>query len=227
MRHVAKNNGFWLHATLLSLLMVASAPAAETSLDIGFGATAGVGVQAGLTLDHFTRDVPLSLRLSGAYSGRKAGHALDARQVFINDTVNGTPDETANTWQARLDLLYPLTLLDNVPMQIGVGIRRAAFTGTFNYIGGNEKFDVSSDTWGVGLILDAAFAISDRADFTLQAGIDHFFDAPLEGHDTTYDPDGDHINPRDGYDFSSADDAINQPLLEFYGLIGLRLRLGG
>jgi len=68
--------------------------------------------------------------------------------------------------------------------------------------------------------------VTDTVDFTLQAGLDHFFDASLEGHDTTYDPDGDHANPRDGYDYDSADDAVNQPTLEFFGLIGLRIGLG-
>lgn len=210
-----------------AMLLAAPAGAVVTSADIGFGATAGTGVQAGLTLHQFTRDVPLSLRLAGAYSSRDGGRALDARHVFINDNTNGTPEESADTWQFRLDLMLPLTEIGRSPVSVGAGLRRASFTGTYNFIGGNEKFDVTSSQWGVGLFLETAFAVSDQLDFMITAGADHFFDAALAGHDTTYDPDGDHANPRDGYDYESADDAINQPTFEFHGLLGLRLRLGG
>lgn len=216
-----------LCATGVALLLAAPAGAAEVSLDTGFGATCGFGGQVGLTLEDFTRDAPLSLRGSVAYSGREAGKALDARHVFINDNTNGTPDESAHTWQFRLDLLRPVGQFAGMPLRLGVGLRRAAFTSTFDYVGGNEKFDVTAGLWGVGALVESAFPVTDTVDFTLQAGLDHFFDAELEGHDTAYSPDGDHTNPRDGYDFDSADDAVNQPALEFFGLIGVRVRLGG
>ncbi len=126
----------------------------------------------------------------------------------------------------RLDLLTPVAHLGESPVRLGLGLRRSYFTGTYEFIGGNEIFDIESNAWGVGLLLETALAVSDRLDFTLQAGADHYFDSTLAGHDTTYDPDGDHSNPRDGYDYDSADDAVNQPSLEFFGLIGLRLHLG-
>lgn len=209
----------------MCLSLLSGALAFERSAEVGFGATAGTGVQAGVTLEHFTRDVPLSLRLSFAYAGRDAGQALDARQVFINDNTNGTPEEDARAVQLRLDLLHPLGRVASAPVHLGVGLRRSWFTGTFDFVGGNEKFDVTSSSWGVGLFLDAPFAVSDRVDFTLQAGLDHFFDAPLEGHDTTYSPDGDHVNPRANQDYETANNAINQPTLEFFALIALRLSL--
>ncbi|MEZ4386149.1 MAG: hypothetical protein R3D98_00960 [Candidatus Krumholzibacteriia bacterium] len=226
MHPVASTRPRRLLVGLFVLILVPAALAMETSLDVGFGATAGTGVQAGLTLEHFTRDVPLSLRMSLAYSGRDAGQALDARHVFINDNSNGTPEEQARTWQFRLDLLHPIGSFASAPLHLGLGLRRSSFTGTYDFIGGNEKFDVTSSAWGVGAFLETAFAVSDRVDFTLKAGLDHFFDAPLKGHDTTYSPDGDDANPRDGYDFGSADDAVNQPTLEFFGLMGLQLHFG-
>ena len=215
-----------LRGLCASLLMASMVGATETSLDLGFGATTGFGGQVGLTLEEFTRDVPLSLRFSTAYSSREAGKALDARHVFINDNTNGTPDESAHNWQFRLDLLHPVGSFAGAPLRLGVGLRRSSFTGTFDFVGGNEKFDVTTQMWGAGVLLESAFPVTDTVDFTLQAGLDHFFDASLEGHDTTYDPDGDHANPRDGYDYDSADDAVNQPTLEFFGLIGLRVGLG-
>jgi len=204
-----------------------SAPAAETSLGAGLGATAGFGVQLDLTFEHFTRDLPLSLRLSGAYSGRNPGDAWDARRVFINDNTNGTPEEKGRTWQVRLDLLFHLTRIGPVPVHLGVGARRASFTGTFDFVGGNEKFDVKSDPWGAGVLLEAPLAISDRVDFALQLGVDHYFDAKLEGHDTIYAPDGDHVNDREDYGYEDADDAVDQPGWEVLGLVGVRIRLGG
>jgi len=217
----------------VALAVVALAPggppparATETSVGLGLGASAGFGAQADLTLDHFTRDLPLSLRLAGAYSGRDAGTALAARRVFINDNTNGTPEASAQTWQLRLDLLYPVARVGPAPVRLGAGVRRAWFAGTFDFVGGNEAFDVTASPWGVGLLLDAGFAVSDRLDFALQLGLDRYFDSRLEGHDTAYEPDGDHVNPRDGYGWEDADEAVHQPQLEVFGLIGLRLRLG-
>jgi hypothetical protein len=203
------------------------AHSAETSVGLGLGATAGFGVQGDFTFEHFTRDVPLSLRLSGAYSGRDAGHALDARRVFINNNTNGTPETSARTWQLRLDLLFPVATLGRTPLHLGLGARKAFFTGSFDYVGGNEKFDVTSDPWGVGAFLEAGFTVSDRLDFTLQLGLDQYFKSRLEGHDTAYEPDGDDVNPREDYTYDDADAAINQPKTEWFGLVGLRLGFGG
>lgn len=203
------------------------ATAGETSLGIGFGATAGLGAQADITFHEFTRDVPLSLRFSGAYSGRDAGNALDARSVFINDNTNGTPEQSASTWQMRLDLLFPATELGSVPVLIGAGVRKAYFTASFDFVGGNEKFDVTSDPWGAGLFAEGSFEVNERLDFTLLLGADYFFDARMEGHDTAYEPDGDDVNPRNDYTWDDADDAVNQPQIEWFGLIALRMRLGG
>jgi hypothetical protein len=44
-------------------------------------------------------------------------------------------------------------------------------------------------------------------------------------NDTTYSPDGDHVNPRATQNYDTANEAINQPTLEFYALIALRLSL--
>lgn len=210
------------------LLVVVSGPASagETSLGLGLGATAGFGVQGDITFEDFTRSAPLSLRISGAYSGRDAGKALDARRVFINDNTNGTPEESGSTWQVRLDLMLPVFDVGSTPVQLGIGARKAFFTGTFDFVGGNEKFDVVSDPWGLGAFLEGAFEISDRVDFTIQVGLDYYFKSRIEGHDTAYEPDGDDVNPRNDYTWDDADDAVNQPRLEPYGLVGLRLRLG-
>ncbi len=129
--------------------------------------------------------------------GRDAGIPLDARHVFINNNTNGTPTEDGHTWQLRFDLAHPVAHLGKSPVNLGLGARKAFFTGTFDFVGGNENFDVTGRPWGVGLVLD-----------------------------TSYSPDNDNVNPHEDYDWDDADAAINQPSLEALGLVGLRWRLG-
>ena len=45
----------------------------------------------------------------------------------------------------------------------------------------------------------------------LHAGYDYFFPSDVHGHDTTYNPDDNNVNPRDDYKYADVDDAINQP----------------
>jgi len=213
-------------ALLILVALAAPATAGETTAGLGIGATAGFGVQGDLTFHEFTRNAPLSLRLSGAYSVRDAGNALAARSVFINDNTNGTPEQSASTWQLRLDLMLPIGKLGSTPLQLGFGARKSFFTATFDFVGGNEKFDVVSNPWGAGVFVEAGFEVSDRSDFTIQLGVDYFFNSRLEGHGTAYEPDGDDVNPRLDYTWDDADDAVNQPQLEPLVLIGLRVRLG-
>ncbi|RKZ12255.1 hypothetical protein DRQ50_12240 [bacterium] len=67
--------------------------------------------------------------------------------------------------------------------------------------------------------------MGDRTDFMLQVGYDWYADAKLHGHDTAYLPTGDHVNPRDGYDYGTANDVIDQPANELLLMMGLRIRL--
>jgi hypothetical protein len=211
----------------LSLLVIlAGTASAHTTAGLGAGATAGFGAQADLTFHHFTRDLPLALRFAVAYSGGDAGIPMVARHVFINNNTNGTPTEDGHSWQLRLDLTHPIAHIGAAPVNLGFGVRKAFFTGTFDFVGGNENFDVTGRPWGVGLVLDTAFAMGNRVDFTVGLGADYYFDSTLEGHDTSYSPDNDNVNPHEDYDWNSADDAINQPSLEIVGLVGLRWRLG-
>lgn len=106
-----------------------------------------------------------------------------------------------------------------------LGPRYASYTAEFVYVGGNEDFEVRTSPWGAGLGLETNFAISDRTDFAIKLGLDHFLESDLTGHDTTYSPDGNHINPRDGYDYQSADDAVDQPKTEILIMVGLRIGL--
>ena len=48
----------------------------------------------------------------------------------------------------------------------------------------------------------------------------------LTGHDTSYSPDGDDVNPRKDYTYSDADRAVGQPTWRPVALVGLLYRLG-
>ncbi|MBK8167551.1 MAG: hypothetical protein IPK64_16525 [bacterium] len=213
----------------LGLLAGTGAQAATTphrSAAFEMGATTGFGARADVTLHDITRDLPLSLRLGVGYAGRDAGDPLAARRVFINNNTNGTPDESGHSWQLRLDLVRPVARLGQAPVNLGVGVRKAYFTGTFDYIGGNENFDVTCRPWGLGFALDTAFAVGQSTSLTFAAGLDRYFGATMEGHDTAYSPDGTAINAQDDYAWADADDAINQPRWELTAVMGLRWHLG-
>jgi len=185
------------------------------------GTSGGLGVQATGTLANFTRDLPLSLRIGIGYHTGNAGDPYAARRVFINDNTNGTAEDSAHQWQFRVDLLYPVIKLRTQEIFLFAGPRHARYTANFNYVGGNENFDVKASPWGAGLGLETRFAINDKTSFLLQLGVDYYQDVELAGHDTVYTPEGDHINPRDGYDYSDADDAIDQPSLEVLAMMGV------
>ena len=219
--------------TLLILVAIATLTVAMPATAGEFGAGGTFGYSAGLggsvygTFWNFTRDVPLSLRFTISYTVRDPGDPLGARRVFINDNTNGTPQESGHTWQTRLDLLFPILTLGPQQVYLFGGARHARFTGTFDFVGGNEKFDITSNPWGLGLGLETYFAIGARSDFVVQLGYDYFFEAKLQGHDTAYSPDGDHVNPRNDYQYEDADEVINQPKSELLAMIGFQYRFGG
>jgi hypothetical protein len=92
-------------------------------------------------------------------------------------------------------------------------------------VGGNEEFDVTSNSWGFGLGLESAAAISQKTFLKLELACDYFAASPLSGHDTIYSPDGDHVNSRENYGYNDVDKAINQPKLGLRIMIGLFTRL--
>jgi hypothetical protein len=219
--------GFRAASAWLLVLVTAAGPAAAGGLALGvdLGTSGGLGAQVSGTLVEFTRTAPLSARVGLGYFTRDPGNPYDARRIFINDNTNGTPDKSGHTWQFRFDLVFPVMRLGAQPLQLAVGARHARSTAHFEYIGGNESFDVTTNPWGLGLAVETGFPTGDRSAFVLEAGVDRYFDAPLTGHDTTYDPDGAHVRPRDDYSYEDARSAANAPGFEFVGLVGWRLVL--
>jgi hypothetical protein len=186
------------------------------------GYNGGLSFEAAGRLSQFASDFPLQMRFSIAYTYVKnPGHALDARHIFINDNSNGDPEKSGHYWDFGFDFLYKISLLKMKSAYVYFGPHYSAFTGNFNFVGGNEDFDITSGQWGLAAGLMSFFPINTDWSFAVSGGLTYYFPSELSGHDTTYSPDGEHINARDPYGYGDANDAINQPNLEFRIMIGL------
>jgi hypothetical protein len=171
----------------------------------------------------FAKDFPLQARLRLGRTGVEPGDPGDARRIFINDATNGTPKEKGHTWDFGLDGLYPMGDRTNF---FG-GIRYSRFKANFKYVGGNEDFDVTSSHWGLAGGVEASYPMGRKTSLIVSAGGEIFLSSRLTGHDTSYSPDGDHVNPRNDYDYTDADEAVGQPNWRPMILVGVNYRLGG
>ncbi|MBK7256740.1 MAG: hypothetical protein IPI01_02740 [Ignavibacteriae bacterium] len=121
--------------------------------------------------------------------------------------------------------MFPVRWLGLQNAQFYLGVRRSLFTGEFIYVGGNEDFEIISNQWGVGTGLRSTFPMGRIMGLTLSAGLDYYPNAVLTGHDTSYGPDGDNVNDREGFTFREADSAVNQPKIQPMFMVGLSFRL--
>jgi hypothetical protein len=187
-----------------------------------------VGYQDGLSFQaigiahNFARGVPFQARLRLARTSVEPGSAPDARRIFINNATNGTPKEKGSTWDFGLDALYPTGARSN----FFAGVRHTRFKANFKYVGGNEDFDVTSSHWGLAAGMEAAYPVGAKMALVISGGAEYFFSSRLTGHDTSYSPDGDNVNPREDYTYSDADAAVDQPKLRPLVLLGFTYRLG-
>ena len=192
------------------------------------GFNMGFGVQTNFTLHQAASGLPFDLRLGLGYTWMNPGDALEARRVFINNNTNGTPEKSGRSIDYRLDFMLPKSILGMKHSYIVLGPRGASFKGNFAYIGGNEEFDVISNQWGVGGGVQTHFSMVRNLTLVLAAGLDYYFPSTLHGHDTSYSPDNDNVNPRNDnenddepFTYKDADQAISQPRWMPYAMIGV------
>ncbi len=185
------------------------------------GYFAGVGLHVSATVNHFADGFPFQLRLGLGYAWVPTGDAMRARRVFIDQNTNGSPRGHGKMWDARLDVLMPIKLFSLKNSRLFVGARKAAYNAYFEYIGGNETFDVISKPWGVGGGLETSFALSPRVDMLVTAGADYYFRSLLTGHDTYYRPNGDDLNAKEDFTYKDADEAVAQPNLNTRIMFGV------
>ena len=198
--------------------------AAEHTLGLDVGFYDGTGWHLHWETANFAQGFTTAVRLGIGRSSMDPGNSADARRIFINNATNGVPEAHGSMWNYRLDLLFPVSIKSLTNTRLFVGPRYTKFKGNFKYIGGNEDFDVVSNHWGFGLGLESSFTISRKISLRLGSGIDYFKKTTLQGHDTSYSPDGVIVNQREDYTYEAADKAINQPGIELRLMAGFYYR---
>ena len=229
-----------MKATAIALLLLAATflsygqeqGRGPSSLTAGIltGYNRGYGLQA--NLGYRNNQLPFELRGGIGYTLLNPGNALDARRIFINNNTNGTPEKSGRSIDYRFDFLIPKSIFGLSNSYILVGPRGSSFKGNFAYIGGNEEFEVVSHQWGLGGGLETRFPMSPKLNLVITAGLDYYFPSTLNGHDTSYSPDNDNVNPRNDnenndepFTYKDADAAIYQPRWMPFALIGVTLSL--
>lgn len=197
------------------------AVAGEMFSSVMVGSKGGLSFRTSAGVSNFAAGFPLGIQVGLTYSSINPGDPFPARRVFIADADNGTPESAGHTWDLRMDFLYDLKVHGPKAIYIYAGPRLSFFDGTFHYVGANEEFDVTSTQWGLGLGLQGLFALSQRVDLTLSGGFDGYFDGPLHGHDTTYNPDDINVNPKENFTYKDAKNVIYTPRFQPTVMMGL------
>ncbi len=124
-----------------------------------------------------------------------------------------------------MEFLYNLRLSGLKAMYLYAGGRYSAFDGLFHYVGANEEFDVTSTQWGISLGARTLFAMSNRVSLMLSGGVVGYFKGALHGHDTTYNPDDQNVNPKEDFKYKDAAAVISTPRFQPEVLIGINYAL--
>ena len=144
---------------------------------------------------------------------------------FVNENNNGVPEKSASLWSFGLDFMHQINILSLKNAYLYAGIRHSSFTGTFDFIGGDELFDVDADQWGLGTGIDTYFRMVPAWIFLFPLVLNIISHLHWMGHDASYSPDGEYVNQRQNYTYSNADNAINQPKFIPKLLIGVNFHL--
>jgi hypothetical protein len=192
------------------------------------GYNKGLGLQASVTASNFAPEFPFKIRLGAGLTFLNPGDALDARRIFINNNTNGTPEKKGRSIDIRLDFLVTRTVFGLDNSYVSAGPRFSTFKGNFKYVGGNEDFDVKSHQWGIGAGIENHFKMTPAMDLILAYGLDFYIPSTLTGHDTSYSPDNDNVNPRTDnqnnnvyFIYKDANKAIRQPVFMPYIMLGM------
>jgi hypothetical protein len=217
---------------LLAIFTASAISAKESSPRFWLGPIAGYsngfGGGAELTLMKLTPAFPLSLHFSATYFYQfDPGVAIDARKIFINDATGGNDNifEYGSNVFLRLDFSYPLYNKKGIILNAFLGIANARHLAHFDYQGGNEAFDVTTNPFGFGLGVRGYLFVSKSIILNLTAGLEYFLPDRITAHGNFYNPNGQDDNPRNDYTYASADNAIYQPTFNPRILVSLGFRL--
>ena len=210
---------------LVALSMSGKAYSAEFSAGMHTGYKGGLSFGATGTLSDFAQGFPLAFEFGLTYSSLDPGDPLRARRIFIANATNGTPEKNGQTWDLKMEFLYNLRLSGLRATYLYAGGRYSMFDGHFHYVGANEEFDVTGTQWGVSLGGRVLFAMSSRVSLMLSGGAVGYFKGSLHGHDTTYSPDNQNVNPKENFKYSDAAAAVSTPRFQPEFLIGVAYAL--
>ncbi|HVP65986.1 MAG TPA: hypothetical protein VMT17_01860 [Anaeromyxobacteraceae bacterium] len=198
---------------LVALLLLAGGGARAADLSVGAfaGYQNGFDLRALATAGNLIRSVPLGIDFGIGVTWLNAGDPTLAREVFVNDATDGTPQTSATVWDFQLDVIWFFHLNGLERTGVFLGPRFSMYSGDFHYVGGNEDFTVTSNNWGLGAGVRGAIPISRHWSAGVSLGLDWYPVITFYGHDTTYSSTGYSVNPKAGYDFQAAYAAINQP----------------
>jgi len=194
-------------------------------LEVQMGYTDYFGVSLAGTIADFTYDLPLAIKLGMSYNIRDAGDPWAARKIFINDNTNGDPQKSGHSIDLRLDFAYPVNWFPVRRTYLYAGPRLSFYTANFEFIGGNEFFDIQTTQFGLGTGLEVYLGMSQNLSFVISGAFDYFFNSEIGGHDTFYSPDGTEVGGREDYTYTDADEAINKPNYELRLMFGLNFAL--
>lgn len=154
------------------------------------------------------------------------GDANDARKIFINDATGGTVEENGNFYYFFLNLNYKVYEKRKIKFLAYAGLRYMVYHAHFSFIGDNEEFEIKTRGIGYGLGMESHVPINRNTFLSINLGLDYYPKYRLDGHSKYYyNPDGKDDNPRDGYSYSDADAAINQPKVLLDLRIGLNFKV--
>jgi hypothetical protein len=204
------------------------------SFSPGFNAgyNRGLGFHVTLTAKGFSAYFPFEIRAGIGYTSLNPGNASDVRRIFINNATNGVPEKNGRSWDYRIDFLISKSVLGMSHVCIVLGPRFSTYNGHFKYVGGNEDFNIKSKQWGIGGGLENHFHMMERLNLIIALGLDFYFPSTLTGHDTSYSPDNDNVNPRNDnqngdveFIYKDANKAVYQPVLMPRAMVGIEWEL--
>lgn len=200
---------------ILSLGMMSAPAMAWEKYDILMGGYYnGASLAGALGINDVFEKVPVGFEIGLGYSWTSAGDAILARKVWINQDTNGDNDaqSSGGVLDFNMNFTYPLpTMVGPVKFLVYAGPRIAHYDVRFEYVGGNEDFDVVSWVYGLGGGLRASMPLGKKVDAIAQLGVDYYPRSGIYGHDATYYPDNSNINARtdgNGYTYTYQD-AVN------------------
>jgi hypothetical protein len=196
------------------------------------GYNRGFGVQANFTVENIATDFPFGIRAGIGLTVLDPGNAADARRIFINNATDGVPEKKGRSFDYRIDLLIQRPVFGINHSFLVFGPRFSTFRGNFKYVGGNEEFDVTSNQWGLGANIEHHFSIAQNLNLIFCYGLDSYFPGTLSGHDTSYSPLNDNVNPQNdnqnddvAFKYKDANKAIRQPMFMPRFMVGIQFGL--